>query len=1252
MRHLLHPFEKAFLSAFLVLPLLTCACGDDDSSDFEAPSSSSAQDDILGGDEYKDSSAIGDKYKTQNGTVTILKGEYEDSRNGKTYKTVQFASYIWMAENLAYENSYSTCYDDKSANCEKNGRLYQDFDPESACPDGFTLPSEADYKYMAKVAGNLTETSFGFNPQMAGYCTEDGDKLNCSEVDKNAYLITSNFSFIRITNDGKVNFGKTKNESYYSVRCMKVSHFVETDKQLPTCDSTTYERLDEIFVAAKGKNYSCNGKRWTVRDGTWCPSRDKGEKHYYKDTLYICDGYDWVLASMNDAGAECTEENQWDIQKLNGQRYVCDDSTWRLPTTMETQIGLCTKDNIREMGAVTKSGDTTNYICDTTGWRPSVLTDSIGECTAENNWKHKSSYGVAYLCNDSTWRKAVYPEDSLGFCTPNRNATIDSIYLYSTDNYSAYYCDSTKWRRAVLTDFAGECDSTRFFKTYNFRDTVFACRTTKKWSKLSSIEKDIGVCSPKINGRIDSARTDSTAYYCDSTAWRKAVITDFAGKCDSTKFYKTFAYKDTLYACRTTKSWSKFTSVEQDIGICSPKIIGRIDTIKTESSGYICDSTGWRVASITDYYGACDSSKLYSEKPYKGDKYGCTNARSWEKLTYPSTVFGLCTPTLHMQLKQDNNGPEYICDSVWRRATAEEVLGACDASKDGTTREFSSTQYVCDNGSWRTLKKLELQLGPCYKGNMDEQKVLESTPYICNDTGWTKQRLEDVFGSCGYDDRGKLAELAGVQYACKYPNWKKLDSIELILGACITNVNTSYYKIYQVGDDYYHCVDETWRIASYEYALNSIDKCNPEIYGKITEYRGKQYFCSESNNWQEYSELEQVFGLCSPSVIEDIRQYGGKTYGCTYGNSVTNHRIYYWRLEDARDAELGFCHGTGFTWKVYNGKDYACSTDSDGKWETGSFWGMYYRCSETYPVKLGVTVGFEGQHYYCNVDVSSISEADHGWYALQAIDSVKGPCYSDVFGDTLTFEGNLYYCGKNAKKYYRWILAKSPADIYGKCTTSKEGETGAFNGMNVECSGGVWHRASKDYGTLTDSQGNEYRTIKIGNQTWMADNLKLSLSITSNSWCPGGSVANCASKGRLYDWASAMQLAPDAALHTVVAPTNYNSYQGICPDGWRLPTNEDWSRLLEGRELSELTKKTVSAYDSLHNDLYGFSAFPTGYYKMPTSNTGSATFTDNVIAFWTVSEYDADEAYTGRMATNLDVTQLKTSGFAIRCIKK
>ena len=154
MHHFQHPFKKAILSASFVLPLLTCACGDDDSSDFEfETSSSSVEDDVLSSEDneesdYKDSSAIGDKYKTQNGTtITIVKGEVLDKKNGRTYKTVKFGPYTWMAENADYSSSKSICYDDKSANCEKNGSLYPDSHPEDACPEGFTIPTKADYKY-------------------------------------------------------------------------------------------------------------------------------------------------------------------------------------------------------------------------------------------------------------------------------------------------------------------------------------------------------------------------------------------------------------------------------------------------------------------------------------------------------------------------------------------------------------------------------------------------------------------------------------------------------------------------------------------------------------------------------------------------------------------------------------------------------------------------------------------------------------------------------------------------------------------------------------------------------------------------------------------------------------------------------------------------------------------------------------------------------------------------------------------------
>ena len=956
MRYFHHPFKNAILSACFVIPLLTCACGDDDSSYFETEtSSSSAKEDIRSSDDnqgsgnnqgsdYKDSSAIGDKYKTQNGTtITIVKGEVLDKKNGRTYKTVKFGPYTWMAENADYSSSKSICYDDKSANCEKNGSLYPDSHPEDACPEGFTIPTKADYKYMTAMAGDVTSEAFGFDPQMSGYCTKKDGKITCSDKGKAAYLLTSEYTYFRIANTGPTSFSSTKSDDYYAIRCMKVTHIVDTDEELPDCRSISDP--NDFFVAEKKSNFTCNGNYWSNAKDNSCPHTDKGEKHYYKDTLYICDGYDWVLATMNDTDAECDDENKWEIQKLNDTQYLCDGSTWRKPSGDEEKLGFCTPSAIGKMNSTVLRNDTTDYYCDTTGWRPATLTDYIGECTDKNKWEEATHKNKHYICKVRSWYLATPTEDSLGFCKPSRGGTLDSMIV--SGEVRRVYCDSSIWRFPRITDFEGECDSSKFYKVAALFDTTYTCRTTKKWTVLDSIEQGIGVCSPKIKGKIDSLKNDSISYYCDSTKWRTATV--------------------------------------------------------------------------QDYYGPCDSSKLYTEKIFHGVQYGCMNARSWEKMTAPTTEFGFCTPELKGTLKLDKKGILYICDSTWRKPTLDEALGECGTSNEGTIKHYSDNAYACDNGRWRKASTRELtELGLCTNALRDSIRGLDTNAYICKDTGWVWYAGYHNIGGCSVDERGTTKEFLDRDYVCKRNGWLLIDSVEAALGLCLEG-SFPYNKAYQYGEDYYQCAEERWIIAPPDLVLPT---CTEDNFGEQGTYRDKEYYCSANQTWQEYSDLEKALGLCSPEKQEGLYEYNGIKYGCTY-MSDNGKKKFFWRAEDSLDKLLGFCHAKEYTWKGDGDKDYLCDSRGEtGKWKdvTNSFlWGAYTGCDDYYSYKYGVTVRLQGEYYYCNESVDPKSGDNHGWYKLQPIDEVSGPCHKEIVGEAITFEGAEYTCGKNDEGYYRWL---------------------------------------------------------------------------------------------------------------------------------------------------------------------------------------------------------------------------------------
>lgn len=118
-----------------------------------------------------------------------------------------------------------------------------------------------------------------------------------------------------------------------------------------------------------------------------------------------------------------------------------------------------------------------------------------------------------------------------------------------------------------------------------------------------------------------------------------------------------------------------------------------------------------------------------------------------------------------------------------------------------------------------------------------------------------------------------------------------------------------------------------------------------------------------------------------------------------------------------------------------------------------------------------------------------------------------------------------------------------------------------------------------DYGTLTDDRdGKKYKTVKIGDQVWMAENLNYAGSNDDISRCYEDAPVTCEAGGRLYSLS--------------VADT-------VCPSGWHLPKKEEFEILLTtvgGIDNAGNALKSISGWTNNYSgsDAYGFSALPTG----------------------------------------------------------
>lgn len=416
---------------------------------------------------------------------------------------------------------------------------------------------------------------------------------------------------------------------------------------------------------------------------------------------------------------------------------------------------------------------------------------------------------------------------------------------------------------------------------------------------------------------------------------------------------------------------------------------------------------------------------------------------------------------------------------------------------------------------------------------------------------------------------------------------------------------------------------------------NNIEKWN---LGTVPEF--EKYV---RNFWYVNSGLGECGSINKNEVLavknEHSAKYGTRTrYICKDGTWV-----------EATDIEKDF----------YNsGKDNA----DDGELWTGLVTGKKYKYDEVEKQWLFATkndtilnlmacttkrtgeIGkssFNDTYYECiNMEWEEAEEIDYDTYGEKCTSADVGKTIAGVVTST-----NKYYCTANG-----WV------SLMGGWSWDFPKEVR----MNPEIT----------YGSITDNRDNKvYKTVKIENQVWMAENLNyadsvMTPSLKGKNWCYYNKTENCDVTGRLYTWAAAIDSVKlyDGGKGVSCGSGKIcilpESVQGICPSGWHLPTSTEWKNLFAavgGQSKAGVILKSQTGWCRFNADIgsdgVGFSAMPSG-----GRGDSEFSFECNFANFWSSTEDENYTAYSMHLSYDSDGASLrditrKYYGFSVRCIQ-
>lgn len=862
--------------------------------------------------------------------------------------------------------------------------------------------------------------------------------------------------------------------------------------------------------------------------------------------------------------------------------------------------------------------------------------EDLPSCTSKREATIESTDdGKMYVCYDDSWKKIDYTEsevEDLPSCTEKRKGSV--AFLSSTDGFVV--CKNEKWQNQKNTD-------------------------------SDEVKESSSSVSPSSSGDVDEGSENGSSSSSAKTSYVEVKAKSDLIECNaSNKDVRALVLKDSSYYTCNAKEWKKdegylgydVVADRENLPMCNAGNAKQRVLAKKDSVFFVCDSVKWEPELAEGYLvqnasilGAAHKGPFKFGSPlllremllrndsliYSGRKY--VDEISSNKgdfvipkvnMVYPYAeleVRGLWRNEITGDWSKDSMTLRVLTDLTKRtdvninllthleydRAVAlvNKGYSVYAAKKQAdyeimTALGFATTVEYSEN-----LKTFVASTNSYYDANSTLMAI--SLLFIGNRSEAEIQKVVDEFRKDVADDGEWNGASAGATKA-KMADWAES------FDATPVRANVKTWNIVDI-PSYENYLTIFWNNA---YGLGG---CASTRYGVVTQNTNKSsqnynvhYIC-EANGWRKATDFEK----------DTYEWSDGKSGEIKKGNVTETYYVFEngkWGVAE-RETSIGLC-------------------ENNNAGVVNKFEGVYYICKNNAWEKATV-LEYDTYGKSCLTDGTIVSG--------EVVSSNKYVCDADVFRSANDLEisldkGCVSYTEENEIRKH---LSTMHDSVYS-------------------CNNRLWNSAIKYFDLIDSRDGKTYKTIVIGSQIWMAENLNYSDSLSypglkGRSWCYENSANSCTKYGRLYTWAAAMDSAGTFSTNgkgcgseKTCSPTY--PVRGICPDGWHLPTKEEWLDLfaaIGGSSTATCTvlKSTSGWIDGNGSDDFGFSALPAGYRY----SNGNFYFGGSSTYFWSATEYRADAVYDmiltndnlyallGYDEYNFNNNKYKLYGISVRCLK-